>query len=65
MITVELTAEEIRFLIQTLESECDQYLNQCSSSRLSVVRELAQRAVDQNNQLIGKLQAAVAENVLS
>jgi len=63
MITVQLTPEEVRFLIQSLESEREQYLNQFGSCRLDIVRELAQRAVEQNNQLIQKLETVIGEGV--
>jgi len=63
MITLELTTEEVRFLIQSLESERDQYLNQFGSCKLSIVRELAERAVEQNNQLIQKLETLIGEGV--
>ncbi|MBM4167663.1 MAG: hypothetical protein FJ215_00665 [Ignavibacteria bacterium] len=63
MTTIELTPEEIRYLIQSLESERDQYLNQFGSCRLDIVRELAQRAVEQNNLLIQKLETMIGEGV--
>ncbi len=63
MITVELTPDEIRYLIQSLESERDQYLNLFRSCKLGIVRELAQRAVEQNNQLIEKLETVIGEGV--
>ena len=61
MITLTLTTDEIRFLIQSLESERDQYLKDFGSNRLSVVREVAQRGVEQNNQLIEKLETVMGE----
>lgn len=61
MITIHLTKDEIRFLIQSLESERDQYLKEFGTSRLSIVRELAQWGVEQNNQLIRKLGTSIGE----
>lgn len=63
MITVELTSDEVRFLIQSLESERDQYLKEFGSCRLSIVRELAQRGIEQNNQLIQRLETLIGEGV--
>lgn len=63
MITIELTPDEIRFLVQSLESERDHYINQFGSCKLSIVRELAERAVEQNNRLIEKLEAVIGEGV--
>jgi len=63
MITLELTPDEVRYLIQSLESEREQYLNQFGSCKLGIVRDLAQRAVEQNNQLIQKLETVVGEGV--
>jgi hypothetical protein len=63
MITVELTPEEIRFLIQSLEAERDQYLTEFGTCKLPIVRELAQRAIEQNNQLIQKLETVIGEGV--
>lgn len=54
MITLQLTPDEIRFPI---------YLKEFGSSRLSIVRELAQRGVEQNNQLIQKLETLIGEGV--
>ena len=61
MITLELTPEEVRFLIQSLESERDQYVKEFGSCRLSIVRELAQRGIERNNQFIEKLEAVIGE----
>ena len=63
MITLTLTTDEIRFLIQSLESERDQYLKDFGSSRLSVVREVAQRGVEENNRLIEKLETLISEGI--
>jgi hypothetical protein len=63
MITIEFTPEEIRCLIQSLESERDQYLNQFGLCKLEIVRDLAQRAVEQNNLLIQKLETVIGEGV--
>lgn len=63
MITLELTPEEIRYLIQSLESEREQYLNQFGSCKLPIVRDLARRAVEQNNQLIQKLETVIGEGL--
>jgi hypothetical protein len=56
MITAEFTQEEVQSLIQSLESERDQYLKEFGSNRFSFVREIAERVVEQNNQLIHKLE---------
>ena len=56
MITAEFTQEEVQSLIQSLEVERDQYLKDFGSNRFSFVREIAERAIDQNNQLIKKLE---------
>lgn len=63
MISIELTSEEIRYLIQSLEFEREQYLNQFGSCKLEIVRDLAQRAVEQNNLLIQKLEAVIGDGV--
>jgi hypothetical protein len=63
MITVEFTQDEVQSLIQSLESERDHYLKEYGSCSLSIVRELAQRAVNQNNQLIQKLETLIGEGV--
>jgi len=63
MISVQLTADEVRFLIQSLESERDQYLKDFGSSRFSIVREVAQRGVEENNRLIEKLETSIGEGV--
>jgi hypothetical protein len=63
MITLQLTPEEVRYLIQSLESERDQYLTQFGSCKLTIVRDLAQRAVEQNNLLIQKLETLIGEGV--
>jgi len=63
MITIQLTTDEIRFLIQSLESERDQYLKDFGSSRLSVVREVAQRGVEENNRVIEKLETLISEGI--
>lgn len=43
-------------ITQSFESERDQYLKDFSSNRFSFVREIAERVVEQNNQLIQKLE---------
>lgn len=63
MRTIELTPEEVRYLIQSLESEREQCLNQFGSCKLEIVRDLAQRAVEQNNLLIQKLETVIGEGV--
>jgi hypothetical protein len=63
MITVQFTPEEIRSLIQTLECEQDQYLREFGSNSFSLIRESAQRAADQNNELIQKLQLSMQQQV--
>ena len=63
MITIQLTTDEVRFLIQSLESERDQYLKDFGSSRLSVVREVAQRGVEENNRVIEKLETLISEGI--
>ena len=55
MITAEFTQEEVQSLIQSLESERDQYLKDFGLNRFSFVRDIAERVVEQNNQLIQKL----------
>jgi len=63
MITAEFTHEEVQSLIQSLESERDQYLKDYDSNRLSFVREIAERVVEQDNQLIQKLESLIEEGV--
>jgi hypothetical protein len=48
---------------QSLESERDQYLKDFGSNRFSFVREIAERVVEQNNQLIQKLESLIGEEV--
>ena len=55
MITAEFTNEEVQSLIQSLEAERDQYLKDFGLNRFSFVRDIAERVVEQNNQLIQKL----------
>jgi len=50
-------------LIQSLESERDQYLKDFGSNRFSLVRQIAERVVGQNNQLIQKLDPLLEEGV--
>ncbi|MGB2867706.1 MAG: hypothetical protein WBD36_04600 [Bacteroidota bacterium] len=64
MISLQLTLDEIRFLIQSLESERDQFRKDFGSSRLPIVREVAQRGIDQNNQLIEKLENLISQGAL-
>ncbi len=61
MITLTLTPQEIQFIIQSLESERDQYLKDFGSSRFSIVREVAQRGVEENNRLIEKLETSIGD----
>ena len=61
MITAEFTQEEVQSLIQSLESERDQYLKDFGSNRFSFVRDIAERVVEQNNQLIQKLESLIGE----
>jgi hypothetical protein len=44
---------------QSLESERNQYLKDFGSNRFSFVREVAERVVEQNNQLIQKLESLI------
>ena len=60
MIIAEFTHEEIQSLIQSLESERDQYVKDYGSNRFSFVREIAERVVEQNNQLIQKLESLIS-----
>ena len=48
MIIAEFTQEEVQSLIQSLESERNQYLKDFGSNRFSFVREIAERGVEQN-----------------
>jgi hypothetical protein len=63
MITAEFKHGEVQSLIQSLESERDQYLRDFASNRFSFVREIAERVVEQNNQLIQKLESLIGEGV--
>ena len=63
MITAEFTQEEVQSLIQSLQLERDQYLKDFGSNRFSFVREIAERVVAQNNQLIRKLELLIGEEV--
>lgn len=63
MITAEFTQEEVQSLIQSLEAERDQYLKDFGSNRFSFVRDIAERVVEQNNQLIQKLESLIGEGV--
>ena len=63
MITAEFTQEEVQSLIQSLEAERDQYLKDFSLNRFSSVRDIAERVVEQNNQLIQKLEMLIGEGV--
>jgi len=63
MITAEFTQEEVQSLIQSLEAERDQYLKDFSSNRFRFVRDIAERVVEQNNQLIQKLESLIGEGV--
>ena len=63
MITAEFTHGEVQSLIQSLETERDQYLKDFGSNRFSFVREIAERVVEQNNQLIHKLESLIEEGV--
>lgn len=63
MITGEFTFSEVQSLIQSLESERDQYLKDFGSNKFSFVREIAERAVEENNQLIQKLETLIGEEV--
>ena len=63
MITAEFTHGEVQFLIQSLEAERDQYLKDFGSNKFSFVREIAERAVEQNNMLIQKLEPLLEETV--
>jgi hypothetical protein len=50
--------------LQSLEAEYDQYLNVVGSNRFSFVREIAERVIKQNNQLIQKLELLIGDGVL-
>ena len=63
MITAEFTQEEVRSLIQSLESERDQYLKDFGLNRFSFVRDIAERVVEHNNLLIQKLELLKGEGV--
>jgi hypothetical protein len=64
MITAEFTQEEVQSLIQSLESERDQYLKDFSSNRFRFVRDIAGRIVEQDNQLIQKLEMLISEGAI-
>ena len=64
MITAQFTLPEIRSLIQSLESERDQYVKEYASCRLDILRTVAERVVKENNRLIGKLEE-LASGVLN
>jgi hypothetical protein len=51
-------------LPQSLEAERDQCLKDFGSNRFSFVREIAERVVEQNNQLIQKLETLIGESSL-
>jgi len=59
MITLQLTPEEIRSLIQSLEIQRDQYLKEFGSSPLMVIREVASRAAERDNGFIEKLMSVL------
>lgn len=59
MIIAEFTHEEVQSLIQSLVTEQDQYLKDFGSNKFSFVREIAERVVEQNNQLIQKLESLI------
>jgi hypothetical protein len=63
MIDIQLTEDEVHSIIQALESERDQYGKEFGSSTLSIVREVSQRVIKQNNILIKKLEEQVGEGV--
>jgi len=63
MITAEFTQEEVHSLIQSLEAERNQYLKDFGSNRFSLVREIAERVVEQNNKLIQKLELLIGAGV--
>jgi flagellar biosynthesis/type III secretory pathway protein FliH len=63
MIAAEFTHEEVQSLIQSLEAERDQYFKDYGSNRFSFVREIAERVVEQNNQIIHKLELLIGEGV--
>jgi hypothetical protein len=65
MITAEFTHEEVQSLIQSLEAERDQYLKDFGSNRFSFVRDISERVVKQNNQLIQKLESMIEGRVPS
>ena len=63
MITAEFTHEEVQSLIQSLETERDQYVKDFGSNRFSFVRDIAERVVEHNNLLIQKLELLKGEGV--
>ena len=63
MITGEFTHEEVQSLIQSLETERDQYVKDFGSNRFSFVRDIAERVVEQNNKLIQKLELLIGAGV--
>jgi len=50
-------------MTQSLEAERDHYLKNFGSNRFSFVRDITERVVEQNNQLIQKLGMLVGEGV--
>jgi hypothetical protein len=63
MVTLTLSEEEVESLIQSFEAERDQYLMDYGSNRFSFVHEIAEKVIDQNNQLIQKLETLIGEEV--
>jgi hypothetical protein len=63
MINIPLTENEIRSLIQALETECNLYNKEFSKSSLSIIREVSHRVIEQNNSLINKLETYIGSGV--
>jgi hypothetical protein len=57
------TQEGIQSLIQSLEAERDQYLKDFGPNRFSFICDIAERVVEQNNQLIKKLESLIGEKM--
>lgn len=63
MINIQFTDDEIHSIIQALESERDLFIKDLSTSSLSIVREVSNRVIAQNNLLIKKLEEQIGEGV--
>jgi len=65
LINAEFTQDEVQSIIQSLEAERNQYLKDFGSNRFRFVREIAERVIGQNNQLIQKHESLLGEGVPS